>query len=169
LGTVVEKIMAKPSLDEYRQQAATGEPGAIFDLAWEYFRERKSAEDVRMAITTLRELEKEHPEWARFNIAKMKFIVGDASFKEDVQADCDAGFGPSLYLVGLYCRKHGGTNEAISYFRAGAQRGHLPSKILLWRSFGFRRRVASAISAYVAAFRWAAIALRNPTDVRVLM
>ena len=103
----------------------------IFDLAWKYFRERKSAEDLQMAITTLRQLEEKHPEWARFNIAKMKYIVGDASFKEDIQADCDAGFGPSLYLMGLFCRKkQGGTDEAISYFRAGAQRGHLPSKIL---------------------------------------
>lgn len=162
--------MVKPSLVEYRRQAATGDPGAIFDLAWEYFRERKSVEDVQMAITTLRQLEEKHPEWARFNIAKMKYIVGDASFKEEIQPDCDAGFGPSLYLMGLFCRKkQGGTDEAISYFRAGAERGHLPSKVLLWRSYGFRRRVATAVPAYLAGFRWLAIALRNPTDVRVLM
>ncbi|WP_315731455.1 MULTISPECIES: hypothetical protein [unclassified Bradyrhizobium] len=169
MEAVVGKIMVEPSLEQYRQQAATGDPGAIFDLAWKYFRERKSAEDLQMAITTLRQLEEKHPEWARFNIAKMKYIVGDASFKEDIQADCDAGFGPSLYLMGLFCRKtQGGANEAISYFRAGAQRGHLPSKILLWRSSGFRLRVASAFPTYLAAVRWLAIALRNPTDVRVL-
>lgn len=160
----------KTSLEEYRQQAATGSPEAIFDLAWEYFRERKSAEDLQMALTTLRRLEEKHPEWAHFNIAKMKYLVGDASLKEDIRADCDAGFGPALYLMGQHSRKEqGGTDEAISYFRAGAQRGHLPSKVLLWRLSSFRRRVATAILVHLTALRWLAIALRNPTDVRVLM
>jgi TPR repeat protein len=168
--TVVGKITVRPSLEEYRRQAATGDPGAIFDLAWQYFRERKGAEDVRMAITTFRQLEEKHPEWAHFNIAKMKIIAGDASFKEDIQADCDAGFGPSCYLLGLFYRKQqGGTNEAISYFRAGAESGHLPSKVLLWRYSGFLRRVATLIPIYLTGFRWVAIALRNPTDVHVLV
>lgn len=161
--------MVKTSLEEYRQQAATGDPGAIFNLAWEYFRERKSAEDLQMAITTFRRLEEKHPEWAHFNIAKMKYFVGDASLKEEIQADCEAGFGPSLYLMGQYYRKQGWTDEAITYFRAGTQRGHLPSKVMLWRLSGFRRRVATAIPAHIAAFRWAVIGHSNPTDVRVLI
>src|ERR1700753_986504 len=85
------KIMVKTSLEEYRQRAAGGSPEAIFDLAWEYFRERKSAEDLQTAIATLRRLEEKHPEWAHFNIAKMKYFVGDASLKEDIRSDCDAG------------------------------------------------------------------------------
>ena len=55
-----------------------------------------------MAIALLRQLEEKSPELARFNIAKMKYLVGDASFKDDIQADCDAGFGPALYLMGIY-------------------------------------------------------------------
>lgn len=166
---LVEWIMVKTSLDEYRRQAATGSPEAIFDLAWEYFNEQKSAEDLQMAIATLRRLEEKHPEWAHFNIAKMKYFVGDASLKEDIQADCDAGFGPSLYLLGLYSRKQGRKDEAISYFRAGAQSGHIPSKIAVWRSFRFARRVVTIIPTHLTAFRWFSIALRNPTDVRVLV
>jgi hypothetical protein len=160
--------MVKTSLEEYRQRATMGSPEAIFDLAWEYFRERKSAGDLQMALATLCRLEEKYPEWARFNIAKMKYFVGDASLKEDIRADCDAGFGPALYLMGLYSRKQRRKDEEISYFRAGAQRGHIPSKVALWRLSGFRRRVVTAIPAYLLAFRWFAIALRNPTDVRVL-
>jgi hypothetical protein len=52
----------------------------------------------------------------------MKYFVGDASLKEDIRADCDAGFGPALYLMGLYSRMQCRKDEEISYFRAGAQR-----------------------------------------------
>ena len=161
--------MVKTSLEEYRQRAPGGSPEAIFALAWEYFRERKSADDLQMAITTFRRLEEEHPTWAHFNIAKMKFLVGDASLKEDIRADCDAGFGPSLYLMGLCSRRQGRRDEAIGYFRAGAQSGHIPSKVLLWRSSSsFHRRIVTLIPVCRLEFRWIAIALRNPTDVRVL-
>jgi TPR repeat protein len=160
--------MTKTSIEEYRQRATMGSPEAIFDLAWEYFRERKSAEDLQMAIATLRRLEEKHPEWAHFNIAKMKYFVGDSSLKEDIRADCDAGFGPALYLMGLYSKMQRRKDEEISYFRAAAQRGHIPSKVTLWRFSSFRRRVVTAIPTYLLLFRWIALALRNPTDVRVL-
>jgi hypothetical protein len=52
-------------------------------------------------------LEEKSPELARFNIAKRKIFVGDAPAKDDIQADCDAGFGPALYLM-----------AANSYWRA---------------------------------------------------
>lgn len=72
--------------EEYRRRAAMGDTEALFHVAWEYFKGRVVSRDLEMAISLLRQLEENSPEWARFNIAKMKFFVGDASLKDDLQA-----------------------------------------------------------------------------------
>ena len=102
----------------------------------------------------------------------MKYLGGDASFQDDIRVDCDAGFGPALYLMGIYLKKRGdhiGASEAVSYFRGASEAGHLPSKILLWRysSLSLGRRIATAIPTYLTALRFIAIAFRNRNDVRV--
>jgi len=167
--------MAKLSLEdfeEYRRRAAMGDTEALFYVAWEYFKGRVVSKDLQVAIGLLRQLEEKSPELARFNIAKMKYFVGDASLKDDIQADCDAGFGPALYLMaGNSYRKRGqiGSSEALRYFRAAAQSGHLISKIWLLRLSkpGFWGRLATAIPMCLTGLRFIAIRVRNSNDVRV--
>jgi TPR repeat protein len=175
------RTMAKTSLEEeyrsqeeYRRRAATGDPEALFHLAWDYFKGRLVAKDLQMAITLLRQLEEKSPEWARFNIAKMKYLEGDDSFKDEIQADCDAGFGPALYLMAANSQRKGGQmskSEALGYFRAAAQSGHIPSKIWVWRlsKLGFWRRLATVIPLLFTVVRFFAIGVRNYNDVRVLV
>ena len=151
-----------------------GDPEALFYLAWDYFKGRLVSKDLQMAIALLRQLEERSPEWARFNIAKMKYLEGDESLKDDIQADCDAGFGPALYLMAANSYRKGGQigrSEAFGYFRAAAQSGHLPSKIWVWRlsNLGFWRRLATTIPLLLAGFQFIAIKVRNYNDVRVLM
>ncbi len=175
------RTMAKASLEEeyrsqeeYRRRAATGDTEALFYLAWDYFKGRLVSKDVQMAMALLRQLEEKSPEFARFNIAKMKYLEGDESLKDDIQADCNAGFGPALYLMAANSYRKGGQigkSEALEYFRAAAQSGHIPSKIWVWRlsMLGFWGRFATAIPVYLMGFRFIAIKVRNYNDVRVLM
>lgn len=151
-----------------------GDPEALFYLAWDYFKGRLVEKDVQAAIALLRQLEEKSPEWARFNIAKMKYREGDVSLKDDIKIDCDTGFGPALYLMATDSFRKGGQlgkSEALGYFRAAAQSGHIPSKIWVWRlsKLGFWRRLATAIPVYLMGFRFIAIKVRDPNDVRVLM
>jgi TPR repeat protein len=166
--------MAKLTLEDYRRQAEMGNPQALFDLACLYYWGRGVSKDVETAIALLRRLEMNAPEWAqwaRFNIAKMKYYERDASLRDYTKPDCDAGFGPALYLMGVYSTREGGeigSSEAIKYFRAAAQSGHAMSEFLLWKESkaGFWRRLATAIPAYLALLRFAAIGVRNEKDVR---
>jgi len=143
-----EKIMVKTSIEEYRHRAARGDTEALFELAWGHFRGDLVPKDFQMAIALLRQMEETSPQLARFNIAKMKYLAGDASFQDDIRVDCDAGFGPALYLMGIYLKKSGdqtGASEAVSYFRAASEADHLPSKILLWRYSSLGLGVASRL------------------------
>ena len=117
----------------------------LFYLAWDYFKRRLVPRDLQMAIALLRQLEEKSPELARFNIAKMKYLVGDDSIKDDIQADCDAGFGPALYLVAANSyKKRGqiGSGEAMRYFRAAAHSGHLYPRF----GYGDFRNLASGVA-----------------------
>ena len=74
------RSMAKTSLEEeyrsqeeYRRRAAMGDMEALFHLAWDYFKGRLVSKDVPMAMALLRQLEEKSPEFAGFNIAKMKY------------------------------------------------------------------------------------------------
>jgi TPR repeat protein len=158
--------------EEYRRRAAMGDTEALFYLAWDYFKGRVVSKDLQVAITLLRQLEEKSPELARFNIAKMKYLVGDESLKDDIQADCDAGFGPALYLMAANSyRKRGqtGSSEALRYFRAAAQSGHLLSKIWFWRLSkpGFWGRLATASPMCLTGLRFIAVKVRDSNDVRV--
>jgi TPR repeat protein len=161
-------------VEEYRQQAAGGDPDAMYRLAWEYFRGEFVPEDVGAAIAQLRQWEGTNPELARFNIAKMKYAEGDNSFIDDIRADCAAGFGPSLYLMGVHSlnRVEGeaGQAHAIEYFGAAAQNGHLPSQFFVWKlsKLGLWQRLATAIPALRAALATAVAAWRNENNERTL-
>jgi TPR repeat protein len=172
--------MVKPSLEqeyrsqeEYRRRAALGDTDALFHLAWDYFKGRLVSKDVPMAMAVLRQLEEKSPEWARFNIAKMKYLERDASFRDDIKADCDAGYGPALYLMAADLTRNGvetNKSEALGYFRAAAQSGHIPSKILSWRlsNLGLWRRLATVVPLSWTALRFVTISMRNLNDVRVV-
>jgi TPR repeat protein len=168
-------MLSNKEIEEYRERAAAGDPSAQFSLAWVYFMGEIVPKDAGSAISLLRQLEKTYPEVARFNIAKMKYAEGDESLIDDLEPDCVAGFGPSLYLMGSYSLKKVGGDKgrakAIEYFRAAAQNGHLPSQFLLWRlsKLGFWRRFATAIPAFRAYVRAATINARDDRDVRALI
>jgi hypothetical protein len=127
---------------------------------------------IPTAISFLRQLEKTSPQLARFNIAKMKYLVGDDSLKDDIRIDCEAGFGPALYLMaGNSYRKGSQTDlaEALSYFEAAARNGHLLSRIWAWRLSrrGFWHRVATSISLLPMIVQIIVVMMRNEKDVRV--
>jgi TPR repeat protein len=164
--------VVKISLEEYRQRVTISDPQALFYVAWDYFKGRLVPRDLPMAIALLRQLEEKSPELARFNIAKMKYLVGDDSLRDDIKADCDAGFGPALYLMAAHSYKNRGetgSREAIRYFRAAAQNGHLISKIWLLRLSkpGFWGRLQTAIPMYWTGLQFVVIKIRNCDDVRV--
>jgi TPR repeat protein len=161
-------------IEGYRQRAAAGDPDAEYALAWEYVRGEFVPKDTRVAIQLLREFEKTCPELARFNIAKIKYAEDDCSFVDDIRADCAAGFGPSLYLMGVYSLKKVGGEKgrasAIEFFNAGAENGHLPSEFAVWRlsKLGWWRRLATVIPAHGLFLRGFRIAYRNEGDIRIL-
>jgi TPR repeat protein len=107
------------------------------ELAWEYFRGETLPKDIASATALLRQLELTAPEFARFNLAKIKYLEGDSTFVEDIRQDCAAGFGPALYVMGMYSRRRiggdRGRREALEYFRTAAEHGHLPSELEFWR------------------------------------
>ncbi|MGV7217587.1 hypothetical protein [Bradyrhizobium sp. UFLA05-112] len=154
--------------------AAGGDADALYRLAWEYFRGEFVPKDAVAAIAQLRQWERTNPELARFNIAKMKYAEGDASFIEEIRADCSAGFGPSLYLMGVYSLNRvggqSGLASAVEYFGRAAQMGHLPSQYFVWKisKLGLRRRLTTAIPALRAALAVAAAAWRNESNERTL-
>jgi TPR repeat protein len=108
--------MVKTSIEEYRQRAARGDAEALFELAWSHFRGDLVPKDFQTAIALLRQMEEKSPQLARFNIAKMKYLGGDASFQNDIRVDCDAGFGPALYLMGIYLKKEGTISAQVKQF-----------------------------------------------------
>jgi TPR repeat protein len=170
------ELMVRPNwVEKYRQQAVRGDPDAQYRLAWEYFRGEFVPKDVGAAIALFRQWEETSPQLARFCIAKIKYKEGDNSFIDDIRSDCAAGFGPSLYLMGVHSlNKVGGEiglASAIEYFGAAAQSGHLPSEFFVWKlsKLGLRRRLATATPAFRAALAVAAAAWRNENDDRTLI
>jgi TPR repeat protein len=157
-------------IEEYRQRADRGDTDALYLLAWEYYRGELVPKDVGAAIALFRQLEETQPLLARFSIAKIKYAEGDNSLVDDIRADCAAGFGPSLYLMGSYSlKKVGGKNglaSAIGYYSAAAQNGHWPSEFQVWRlsKLGLRRRLATAIPAFRALQRVLAARWRNESQ-----
>jgi hypothetical protein len=167
--------MARTPLEELRRRAALGEPSALDELAWEYFRGEVVAKDIASATALLRQLELMAPEFARFNLAKIKYLEGDSSFVDDIRQDCAAGYGPALYLMGVYSlRKIGGDKgriEALQYFRAAAQNGHLPSELEFWRhsKLGLWRRLATVIPIHRTLVRVVVLRRHNRNDTRILV
>jgi TPR repeat protein len=167
--------MAKANrVEGYRRRADRGDPDAQYRLAWEYFRGEFVPKDVGAAIAQLRKWEETNPELARSNIAKMRYAEGDSSFIDEIQADCAAGFGPSLYLMGVHSLNRvggeSGRTSAIDLFAAAAQHGYLPSRYFVWKLSkpGIWRRILTAIPAFRAALAVATAAWRNENDERTL-
>ena len=166
--------MNNTTLEEYRRRAKRGEPNAQLELAWEYMKGEALPKDIDAAFALLRELEVAAPRLARFNIAKIKYLLGDQTFAEEIRADCEAGFGPSLYLMGVYSKQRvngeKGLREAINYFRFAAREGHLPSEFQVWRiaKVGTWQRLATTIPAFLTFIRMVGIRWRDVDDIRIL-
>jgi TPR repeat protein len=68
------------SQSEYHREAAPGDADVPPRLAWDYFNGRSVSRAFEMAFSLLRQLEAKSPDWARFNVAKMKFPEEDDFF-----------------------------------------------------------------------------------------
>jgi TPR repeat protein len=166
-------------LNETKQRAELGDRNAQIALAWEYIKGELVEKDVTNAISLFRKAELHKPEIARFNLAKAKMLEGDRTFQEDILQDCNAGFGPALWLMGMYAlrrmyalrgaHRQEALEEALRYFRLATQSGHLPSEGKVWRlERGLWSRISSFRYAARISFRMGSIKLRNKDDQRIL-
>jgi hypothetical protein len=135
--------------------------------------------DVLKATGLFREAESKKPRIARFNLAKAKILGGDPTFQDDIREDCSADFGPALWLMGMYAlrrrralrgaARQEALDEALRYFRLGAETGHLPSEAKVWR-YGWSLWKRFWSFRYVAQLtaRMVQVRFRNERDERVL-
>jgi hypothetical protein len=77
--------------------------------------------------------------------------------------------------MGMYSRRRiggdQGRREALEYFRAAAEHGHLPSELQFWRhsKLGLWRRLATIISVHYTLIRVVTLRRRNVNDIRILV
>ena len=161
-------------VEEYRQRAEAGDPEVQYLLAWEYYTGQFVEKDSVQAISWLRILERTHPAFARFNIAKIKYMENHDSFIEDLRDDCEAGYGPSLYLMAIYSLRKvagdKGRESAIAFFNLAFKNGHLPSRFLSWKlsRLGVWRRLLTIVPVFLSFGRSVIIATRDAREVRIL-
>lgn len=161
-------------LKGWRQLADSGDPDALIVVAWEYVKGDLLEKDFDRAVTLFREAEKTRPELARFNLAKAKISVGNETFSKDIRQDCDAGFGPALYLMGaveangVFHDKD--IDQAIHYFLRAAQSNHLVSEFFAWRltTKNLAQWIRTSPRALLVFLKAFAIKLRSADDLRVL-
>jgi len=166
-------------LKETERRAGLGDADAQIALAWQHIKGELVEKDIAHAISLFREAELQKPKIARFNLAKAKILEVDRTFQDDILQDCNAGFGPALWLMGMFELRRmyalrgeprqKALDEALKYFRSATQNGHLPSEAKVWRlERGLWSRLWS--SKYVArlTFRMVATKVRNEDDERIL-
>ncbi|HEX5315130.1 MAG TPA: hypothetical protein VFX22_00655, partial [Candidatus Kapabacteria bacterium] len=130
-----------PRSEEYLQQwkelADSGDADAQIVMAWEYIKGRRVPKDLDRAVALFRAAEPTKGRLARFNLGKAMIFADDASFADVLREDCEAGFGPALYLMGVAEArgKFGSKNvdQAIRYFSLAARDNHLLSEVFAWR------------------------------------
>jgi TPR repeat protein len=160
--------------NEAHRRAELGDGDAQLELAWEYMRAENVPKNPARAIALLKQLEATRPEFARFNLAKIKILEMDNTYVDDIFRDCEAGYGPALYLMGLQiakgfpdlkCR-----SEALKYYQKAANAGHLPSEFLVWRlsKLGAVRRLVTSLAAIRVLWKIASIRSQDVDDVRIL-
>jgi TPR repeat protein len=166
-------------LQDLKRRVAVGNADAQIALAWAHIKGNLVEKDVARAISLFRQAESRKPRIARFNLAKAKLLEGDPTFRDDIREDCNAGFGPALWLMGMHAlqrmRESRGEprqeslDEALRYFRLGAEKNHFPSIAATWR-YGWSpwKQFWSLTYVVPLAVRWVRIKLENENDERVL-
>jgi hypothetical protein len=101
-------------------------------------------------------------------------INRDQSFEEVIHQDCNAGFGPALYLMGV-AELQGifhdrNIERAVQYFSAAAHNHHLTSECFAWRlqKKSILRWLVTLPYGIGLSFRIFALYLQNPNDPRIL-
>ena len=162
------------SLARWKELADAGDPDAQIIVAWEYAKGKLVAKDFDRAVALFRAAEPAKGKVARFNLAKALMMNRDRSFKDVIRQDCDAGFGPALYLMGVAESKglfyDRDVERAVQYFSAAARDRHLTSEYFAWRL------TKKSIVCWLATLPYGlglslkvlAIYLRNPNDQRVI-
>jgi hypothetical protein len=100
-------------------------------------------------------------------------VLRDKTFRDEIWQDCEAGFGPSLHLMGTV--EANGTfgqkdrDKAVEYFSRGGQAGHLMSEVFAWR-LGKKNLewIKTLPHAVYLSLKVIVIVFRSPDDMRVL-
>ncbi|SRR6266540_5608757 len=166
---------SRDRLNEYQQRADAGDPDAQISLAWEYVSGEHVEKDLEKAVALLRTAESGSPRLAHFYLAKVKILGGDTTFVNELIRDCEAGFGPALYLMGVAAERglvNGASkDDALRYFRLAAERGHLIAKFFAKRlekkgTIEWLKSVPSQVGLFFEIF---ITKFRNPRDLSVLI
>lgn len=158
----------------WKQLAENGDPDAQIVMAWEYAKGKLVPKDFDRAVALFRAAEPARGRLARLALARAMIINRDHSFNEVIRQDCEAGFGPALYLMGVVALQgyfsERNVDQAVQYFSLAALDNHLPSKFYAWRN---QRK--SILEWLVTSPRFAGVALkvvflsmRDPKDPRIL-
>jgi len=164
---------SKNPLAGWQKLAEAGDPDAQIIVAWEYAKGKLVAKDLSRAVALFRAAEPAKGRLARFNLAKVLMMNRDQSFEEVIRQDCNAGFGPALYLMGVAEFKgifHDRNIErAVEYFSAAAQDNHVTSEFFAWRlqKKSILRWLVTLPYGIGLSFRGFAICLRDPDDLRM--
>jgi hypothetical protein len=92
---------SQKALSQWQQLADCGDPDAQIVMAWNYANGKIVAKDFDRAVALFRAAEPAKGPLARFNLAKAMILNSDQSYDTVLRSDCDAGFGPALYLMGV--------------------------------------------------------------------
>jgi len=134
LPAFIDYLKGPPPIDDWRARADEGDPDAQIALAWQYATGEYVKKDIEKALALFRSAESQKPQFARFYLAKAKLLLNnDASYPDDLAEDCEAGFGPALYLMGAAAHRARNRSEALHYFALAAENGHLVSEFFVWR------------------------------------
>src|SRR5258708_2558455 len=87
-------------LRRWSQLADAGDPDAQIVLGWEHATGKIVEKDFDRATALFRAAELQKPAVARLYLAKAKILNNDETFSDEIRDDCDAGFGPALYVMG---------------------------------------------------------------------
>lgn len=167
--------LSEECLTRWKQQADGGDPDAQIRMAWEYVRGKAVPKDVGRAVALFRAAEPSRGRLARFYLAKALIMNGDASFSSVIRQDCDSGFGPALYLMGVVAQQGRlgarDTEKAVQYFSLAARDNHLPSEVYAWRleSKSIWCWVVTFPYGFALSMRTIALYFKDPYDLRVLM
>lgn len=161
-------------LAPWRELAARGDPDAQIVLAWEYAKGKLVAKDLDRAIALFRAAEPAKGRLARFNLGKAMIWARDPSFADVLREDCEAGFGPARYLMGIVEArgKFGSKNvdQAVCYFSLAAQDNHLLSEAFAWRlqRKSILQWIKTLPHGICLILKVAALELRDRNDLRIL-